>query len=52
MCIFADKVKHVSGTKILVYETEIGSQITVYENVVATDPHATKNGNNSLEIYL
>jgi hypothetical protein len=50
MCIFAGAVKRVASTKILVYETEAGSQITVYENLVEVDKKSSGNNGTSLPI--
>jgi len=43
MCIFSGKVDKVSDTKILVYETSDGKQVTFYENSV--EPNKKVNSN-------
>jgi hypothetical protein len=51
MCIFNEPVEKVSGTKILVFRTTNGRQITIYENAVTSLPNLpgeTKSANNAM----
>jgi len=60
MCIFSGKVEKVSDTKILVYETSGGRQVTFYENSVHPDKKVESNamilpcpfnGNDEIKLY-
>lgn len=60
MCIFSGKVKKVCDTKILVYETTNGKQVTFYENSVHPDKNVGTNamilpcpfnGNDEIKLY-